>query len=37
MLDRVEASEGTLTITSPAGTGTALHATLPLREPITPQ
>ena len=31
MLDRVEASEGTLTITSPAGVGTALHATLPLR------
>jgi signal transduction histidine kinase len=30
MLDRVEASDGTLTITSPAGVGTTLHATLPL-------
>ena len=31
MLDRVEASEGTLEIVSPAGLGTTLHATLPLR------
>jgi signal transduction histidine kinase len=34
MLDRVEAGEGTLEITSPAGIGTTLHVTLPLREPI---
>jgi signal transduction histidine kinase len=34
MLDRVEAGEGTLEITSPAGIGTTLRATLPLREPI---
>jgi signal transduction histidine kinase len=33
MLDRVEAGEGTLEITSPAGIGTTLRATLPLREP----
>jgi signal transduction histidine kinase len=32
MLDRVEASEGTLEITSPAGMGTTLRATLPLGE-----
>ena len=30
LLDRVEAGEGTLEITSPAGIGTTLHATLPL-------
>jgi signal transduction histidine kinase len=34
MLDRVEASQGTLQITSPAGIGTTLHATLPLGEPM---
>lgn len=32
MLDRVEASEGTLEIMSPIGIGTTLHATLPLRD-----
>lgn len=37
MLDRVEASEGTLDITSPAGIGTTLRATLPLRERTRPQ
>ena len=37
MLDRVEASNGTLEITSPAGIGTTVRATLPLREPISPQ
>jgi signal transduction histidine kinase len=37
MLDRVEASEGTLRLDSPAGIGTTLHATLPLRERIPPQ
>jgi signal transduction histidine kinase len=37
MLDRVEAGEGTLDITSPAGIGTTLHATLPLRERIPPE
>jgi len=37
MLDRVEASEGTLRITSPAGIGTTVHATLPLREPLAPR
>jgi signal transduction histidine kinase len=36
MLDRVEAGEGTLTITSPPGIGTTVHATVPLREPIPP-
>ena len=30
MLDRVEASEGRSSISSPAGVGTTLHATLPL-------
>jgi len=34
LLDRIEASNGTLLITSPAGAGTTLHATLPvLRNP----
>ncbi len=33
LLDRVEASDGTLTITSVAGMGTTLHATLPLSPP----
>jgi signal transduction histidine kinase len=34
LLDRIEASNGTLTITSPAGAGTTVHATLPvLRSP----
>ena len=36
MLDRVEASEGTLEITSPAGIGTTVHATLLLRDRIAP-
>jgi signal transduction histidine kinase len=31
LLDRVEASNGMLSISSPAGTGTAVHATLPIR------
>ena len=31
LLDRIEANDGSLTITSPPGKGTALHATLPLR------
>jgi signal transduction histidine kinase len=35
MLDRVEASEGTLTINSPPGVGTTLHAALPLRNRIS--
>ena len=30
MLDRIEASDGTLELRSPAGVGTTLHATLPL-------
>jgi signal transduction histidine kinase len=30
LLDRVEAAEGTLTVTSPEGLGTTLHATLPI-------
>ncbi|MEP6562870.1 MAG: GAF domain-containing protein, partial [Nakamurella sp.] len=30
LLDRVDAAEGNLTVTSPAGQGTALHAALPL-------
>ena len=30
LLARIEASDGTLTITSPAGRGTAISATLPL-------
>jgi signal transduction histidine kinase len=33
LLDRVEANEGTLTMTSPAGMGTTLHAVLPLSPP----
>ena len=33
LLDRIEANEGTLTITSPPGQGTTLHATLPLTPP----
>ena len=37
LLDRVEASEGTLDITSPAGIGTTVQATLPLRERILRQ
>ena len=36
MLDRIEASDGTLEISSPAGIGTTLHATLPLGERIPP-
>ena len=32
LLDRIEASEGTLAITSPAGAGTTLRASLPLIE-----
>jgi hypothetical protein len=32
LLDRIEARDGTLTITSPPGLGTTLHATLPLRD-----
>jgi signal transduction histidine kinase len=31
LLDRVEAADGTLTVTSPAGRGTTVHAELPLR------
>jgi signal transduction histidine kinase len=31
LLDRIEASSGTLVITSPAGSGTTVHATLPIR------
>lgn len=33
LLDRVEAAEGRLTVTSPAGHGTTLHAALPLHRP----
>ena len=33
LLDRVEASDGTLTVTSPPSMGTTLHVTLPLRDP----
>ncbi|HEY6890719.1 MAG TPA: ATP-binding protein, partial [Solirubrobacter sp.] len=33
LLDRIEAANGTLTVSSPPGHGTALHATLPLGEP----
>lgn len=32
LLDRVEASDGTLTVTSPRGSGTTLHATLPVED-----
>jgi signal transduction histidine kinase len=31
LLDRIEASNGTLVLTSPAGAGTTLHAALPVR------
>ncbi|HEY0813132.1 MAG TPA: GAF domain-containing protein [Pseudonocardia sp.] len=33
LLDRIDAAEGTLTITSPPGDGTAVHAELPARFP----
>ncbi len=35
LFDRVEASDGTLTVTSSDGAGTAIHATIPVRERMT--
>lgn len=32
LFDRVEASDGSLTVTSPPGAGTAIHAAIPVRE-----
>ncbi len=37
LFDRVEASDGSLTVTSPPGAGTAIHATIPIREQLTVQ
>ncbi len=34
LFDRVEASDGTLTVTSSAGLGTAIHAEIPIPEPL---
>ena len=33
--DRIEASDGSLTVSSPPGTGTLIRATLPLADPLT--
>ncbi len=35
LFDRVEASDGTMTVNSPAGSGTAIHAEIPVPEPLT--
>ena len=35
LFDRVEASEGVLTVTSSPGAGTAIHAAIPVREQLT--
>ena len=35
LFDRVEASDGTLTVTSSRGAGTAIHAAIPVREKLT--
>jgi signal transduction histidine kinase len=36
LFDRVEAADGTLTVTSPAGRGTTVHAELPLQSATSP-
>jgi signal transduction histidine kinase len=35
LFDRVEASDGTLTVTSPAGAGTTIRAVIPIQEQLT--